>query len=239
MWTRISSGKCSESIHARMRASRSSSWGGGVVSEPESCRLCHTSSSFALIWASKAKCRKLTEVDDAVSFSSTDERARATFASSSWTNLRRLSSSSAISASKSRAARRSYSSAKLTKPIPVSNSIALLGFEFATKKRRISGGTKRKASIGPTVLPEEDDMAPLPLRLIHSYVSGAGGSCPNKRAISFPVSYEPPAAPWSLPKGSQVMALKPHFAGQSSRQGSFPSPFSMFDEPDTPWASVQ
>ena len=52
--------------------------------------------------------------------------------------------------------------------MPVSNSIALLGFEFATKNRRISGGTKRSASMGPTVFPDEDDMAPLPRRLIHS-----------------------------------------------------------------------
>ena len=42
--------------------------------------------------------------------------------------------------------------------------------------------------MGPTVLPEDDDMAPFPRKLIHSYVKGAGGSWPNRSAISFPVS---------------------------------------------------
>ena len=39
---------------------------------------------------------------------------------------------------------------------------------------------------------------------------------PNSSEISFPVSYDPPAAPWSFPNGSQVIPIHPHLAGQST-----------------------
>ena len=60
---------------------------------------------------------------------------------------------------------------------------------------------------------------------------------PNNSEISAPVEYEPPAAPWSLPNGSQVTPIHPHFAGQSILHGSLPSALFKSDLPGLPSCS--
>ena len=105
-----------------------------------------------------------------------EDSLTAPFKSSICTLLRLERLSSFNSESRSREQLLSYSSAKLTKLIPASNSIALFGFDWAIRNRNISGGTNSNASIGPIVLPDEDDIAPFPFKLIHSYTNGWGAS---------------------------------------------------------------
>ena len=121
-----------------------------------------TSSSEVLICASIAKCRKVTPATESTGsppLSIWLSRIAPLWVIAATRCLFVRSSSSGFGGSETNL---SYSSAIWNSAEPVLKSICRFIFEPAIRYRRISGGTKFSASIGPTVLPEEEDIGPAP-----------------------------------------------------------------------------